>query len=200
MARLIYILQQQFRGEVSCKQEIKVQVDSFVAELWCSEAKIRTTLRYLNIDCCKVGEVHPCWKTVANSPRDVRRAITKVRLLTGTYYLQKNIVKFKNGAATDLSLLCSAGSEDRVHFIAECNALSPVRQSYISVLETILLASNPLLTVKSVINDKFMFTQLILDCTSDTIASRVLLCPHECHRVESVSRHLCFALHLKGVN
>ena len=73
-------------------------------------------------------------------------------------------MKFKNGAATDLCLLCSAGS-DRVHFIAECNALKSVRQNYISVLETILLASNSLLTVKSVINDKFLFTQLILDCS-----------------------------------
>ena len=74
---------------------------------------------------------------MASSPRDVRRAITKVRLLTGTYYLQKNRVKFKNGAATDLCLLCSvllcsAGSEDRVHFTAECNALSFVRQLYLS--------------------------------------------------------------------
>ena len=40
----IYILQQQFSSEVSCKQEIKAQVDSFVAELWCSEAKIKTAL------------------------------------------------------------------------------------------------------------------------------------------------------------
>ena len=38
--------------------------------------------------------------------------------------------------------------------------------SYISVPETILLASNSLLTVKSDINDKFLFTLLILDCTS----------------------------------
>ena len=108
-------------------------------------------------------------------------------------------MKFKNGAANDLCLLCSVGSEDRVHFIAECNALSSVRQSYISVLETILLTSNSLFTVKSVIhvNDKFLFTQLILDCICDTIASRVLLCPRECHRVESISRHLCFALNLK---
>ena len=51
----IYILQQQFSSEVSCKQEIKVQVDSFVAELWCSEAKIKTTLQYLNIDNCKAS-------------------------------------------------------------------------------------------------------------------------------------------------
>ena len=137
---------------------------------------------------------------MVNTPRDVRRAITKVLLLTGIYYLQKKRVKFKNGAATDLCLLCSAGSEDRVHFIAECSALSSVRQNYISVLETIRLASNSLLTVKSVINDKFLFTQLILDCTIDTIASRVLLCPQEGHRVESVSRHLCFALHLNRCN
>ena len=114
----IYIMQQQFSSEVSCKQEIKAQVDSFVAELWCSAAKIRTNLQYLNIDSCEVGKVHPYWKTVANCAGDVRRAITKVRLLTGTYQLQKNRVKFKNGAATDLCLLCSAGTEDRVHFIA----------------------------------------------------------------------------------
>ena len=68
----IYIMQQQFSSEVSYKQEIKAQVDSFVAELCCPEAKIRITLQCLNIDSCKVGEVHPCWKTVANSLRNVR--------------------------------------------------------------------------------------------------------------------------------
>ena len=73
--------------------------------------------------------------------RDLRRAITKVRLLTGTYR-QKNRVKFRNGAATDLCLLCSAGSKDRDHFIVECSALSSVRQSYISLLEFILTVKN----------------------------------------------------------
>ena len=72
----------------------------------------------MNVDdtYCKVGEVHPCWKTVANSTREVRRAIAKVRLLTGTYSLQ-NTAKFKNGAVTDLFQVCSAVPEDRVHFI-----------------------------------------------------------------------------------
>ena len=112
----IYILQQHFSSEVSCKQESKAQVDSFVAELWCSEAKIKTTLQYLNINSCKAGEVHPCWKTVANSPRDVRRVITKVRLLTGTYYLQK-----KQECSSRMVLLqiyvCSALLGPRIGFI-----------------------------------------------------------------------------------
>ena len=84
----IYTLQQQFSCEASCKCEVKAQVDTFVAESWHAEAKEKTSLKYLNVNACKVGGTHLCWKTVANSPRDVRRAITKVRLLTGTYYLQ----------------------------------------------------------------------------------------------------------------
>ena len=62
--------------------------------------------------------------------------------------------------------VCSAGSDDRVHFIAECNALSSVRQNFISSLESILAVNNSLLTVKPVINNTFSVTQWILDCTS----------------------------------
>ena len=60
-------------------------------------------MHYLNVDSRKVGKVHPCWKTVVTVKVRIA-AITKVRLLTGTYYLQKNRVKFKNGAATDTCL------------------------------------------------------------------------------------------------
>ena len=108
-------------------------------------------------------------------------------------------MKFKNGATTDLCLLCSALLDLRIgSFIAEYNALSSVRQSYISSLVSILAVNKSLLTVKPVINNTFLVRQWILDCTSVTITSRVLLCPEACHRVETVSRHLCIALHLKN--
>ena len=48
------------------------------------------------MNACKVGGNHLCWKTVANSPRYVRRVIAMVILLTGTYYLQTNRVKFRD--------------------------------------------------------------------------------------------------------
>ena len=146
---------------------------------------------------CKVGGTHLCWKTVATSPRDVKRAITKVRLLTGTYYLQSNRVKFRNGAVTDLCLLCSAASEDRVHCIADCNALSSVRQNYISQIESIMSVNNPIVTVNAVINNRDLLTQLFQDCTSATVAINVNLSPEDCRNSETVSMHLCFALHLK---
>ena len=119
-------------------------------------------------------------------------------MLTETYYLQKNRAKSRNGAAIDLCLLCSAGSEDRVHFIAECNALSSVRKSKISLLEPILTVNNSVLTVNSVINNRILFTQLILDCTSVTVTSRVLLLSKNCHRVGTISRHLYSSIFIGG--
>ena len=115
-----------------------------------------------------------------------RSDCSQVRLLTGTYYLQTNRVKFRNGAVTDLCLLCSAASEDRVHFIAECNAFSSVRQNYISQIESILSVNNPIVTVSAVINNRDLLTQLILDCTSATVATNVNLSHEDCHNMETV--------------
>ena len=150
----IYVLKEKFSSEDTCKATIKTQVDSFVSETWCSEAATKTTLKYLNANACKVGEPHPCWKSVTSSTRDVKRAVIKVRLLTGTYYLQRGRARFKHGSVTDLCLLCSAATEDRVHFIAECGALSSVRQRYIAEIENELLYRNQSVAVEAVINDK----------------------------------------------
>ena len=75
--------------------------------------------------------------------------------------------------------------------------LISVRQNYISQIESILSVNNPVVTINAVINNRDLLTQLILDCTSATVAINVNLSPEDCHNVETVSRHLCFALHLK---
>ena len=66
------------------------------------------------------------------------------------------------GASTDLCLLCPASSENRAHFIADSLALIHARQSYFSEMESLLLAKNPPQLVESVLNDKTLFTQLVL--------------------------------------
>ena len=144
-----------------------------------------------------MDESHPCWMSVASSTRNVRRC-TKMRLLTGTYYLQKDRAKFKRVVITDLCLLFgSAVSEDRVHFLAECFALSSVRHRYLTEIEKELMNRNPMPTINSVLNDKFALTQLILNCTSSDISSMGSLSPQGCCVAEQISRRLCFALHLK---
>ena len=65
----------------------------------------------------------------------MKTAVIKIRLLTGIYYLQRDRAKFKHGSVTDLCLLCSAVAEDRVRFIAVCNALISVRQRYLAEIE-----------------------------------------------------------------
>ena len=106
-------------------------------------------------------------------------AITNKSLVTpGELAHSRRTAKFKNGADTDLCLLCQF-----ILFMSVYHALSSVKQSYISEKETILLVKNPLLAVKLVIKDKFIFTQLILDYTAVIIANRVVLCPQECQCV-----------------
>ena len=49
---------------------------------------------------------------------------------------------------------------------------------------------NPVPAIKSVMNDKFVLTQLILDCTSSDISSILSLSPQECCLVEQISIRL----------
>ena len=95
---------------------------------------------------CSVGNVHPCWSTVDNTVMDVRRAVIKACILTGTYYLQADRDKFQKKGITSMCPLCSATSEDRLHFLTACASLAQIRQPYIEKIEKKLL-DNKLETV-----------------------------------------------------
>ena len=58
-----------------------------------------------------------------------------------------------------------------------------------------LVTKNPLVTFNAVINNRDLLTQFILDCTSVSVAIYVNFSPEDCHNVETISRHLCFALY-----
>jgi hypothetical protein len=47
-----------------------------------------------------IGKTHNVWDTISNSVKDVRKAATKVRMLTGTYMLQTLKVKFNQAEET----------------------------------------------------------------------------------------------------
>lgn len=193
----IYTLREQFSSEATCKAAIKQRVDRFVSSTWCTEAATKLTFKYLNMNACNVGEPHPCWKMVSDSTRDVKRAAIKVRLLTGTYYLQRDRTKFKYGSVIDLYLFCSAATEDRVHFIAKCGALKSVRLLYLAEIENELTHKNQSAAVAKVINHKMVLTQLVSDSTSAVVTGKVSIPPQESIAVERITRRLCFMSHLK---
>ena len=72
---------------------------------------------------------------------------------------------------------CSILLGQRIGFPLLLNVMRLVlSQSYIPLLYLlfILIVNNSLLTVKSVIDNMFLLTQLILDCTSESVNSRFL--------------------------
>ena len=181
----------------SSKQQVKSSVDKFIKESWLTVVEGRRSLGYLNVECCDVGKDHPCWSTVDNKVMAVKRAVIKARILTGTYYLQADRDKFRRIGTTSQCPLCSGASEDRHHFLIACASLNQVRQPYITEIEKRFLQQNTARCVTSALNDANFLAQLIIDCTSKVIRDRPLLFDSDFNEIETVSRKLCFALHLK---
>ena len=110
---------------------------------WQSEAKDKSSLRYLNVNACDVGRVHNSWSSTSNSVRDVRRAHIKVRMLTGSYVLQTNRSKFNKSEVSPICPLCKLAPEDLRHFLLECPGLQHVRGGYLGELEQVFIRAVP---------------------------------------------------------
>ena len=75
-------------------------------------------------------------------------------------------------------------------------ALNHVWQPYIAEIEKRLLWQNTALRVSSVLADMNLLARLVTDCTSKVISDRLTLVDPDYCEIETVSRKLCFALHL----
>ena len=64
-------------------------INSFWTKHLLCDIKTKKTLKYLSIHNLRVGTTHMVWKTVESSVTDVKKAVVKARILTGTYILQK---------------------------------------------------------------------------------------------------------------
>ena len=70
------------------------------------DAQSKTTLKFLTYENIFLGEVHPVWASTENSVIDVRKAIVKARILTGTCLLQANIHRFSQYREDPTFRLC----------------------------------------------------------------------------------------------
>ena len=132
-----------------------------------------------------------------NTVIDVRTAIVKARILTGTYHLLADRDKFHKTGTTSKCPLCSAASEDRLHFLTACVSLNHVRQPYIAETEK---------ETKETLTAEYCFACILsacrhespcTDCISKDISDRLTLADPDYCEIETASRKLCFALHLK---
>ena len=83
------------KQNIPSKNEWKTAINRTATKYW-TESLVRdsyskSTLRFLAVGRISGGCVHPVWRTTENSVVDVRKAVIKTRMLTGTYILQKNV-------------------------------------------------------------------------------------------------------------
>ena len=170
------------------KTQIKTQIDSYI-EVHCYRDS-KSSLRYLNVRSIKVGQTHPVWKSLTHDVRTVKRVYPKLRLLTGTYILQKKRAKFNQYDVSDCCLLCGAGAETRVHFVAECPRLDVVRNDFREELRVILNHNNPEGLVDGYLGASEKFVELILDCSCESVRGQLCIDNSMWHSIECLSRTL----------
>ena len=79
------------------KQAWKKYIDAAIQEKWVTilmEGVMRkTTLQWLDLECCRLGTPHPVWETCRRELHQVHKAAVHAKLLTGTYILQATAAK-----------------------------------------------------------------------------------------------------------
>ena len=194
----IYKLKHSTKSKDALKEKIKHKVDNYVHQSWVEEESGKSTLAYLNLHDCFVGKVHSCWKSVSHNTRDVRRAIIKVKILTGTYILQYNKAKFNQHDVSPICCLCEAAEEDRIHFLLGCSRLNSVRQKYLEKIRSILCGIDISISHQIMSNQKLLM-QLLMDLSKLGVFDSHHVDSSTFEELESVSRNMCFALHSKRV-
>ena len=109
--------------------------------------------------------MHQCWKSVDHNTRDVRRALIKVKILTGVYVLQYNRAKFNQHAVSSTCCLCIATVEDRVHFVLGCSGLDPIRQNYLKRIQSLLTSLDQKIA-DTIMTGQKLLMQLLMDSSN----------------------------------
>lgn len=182
-------------SKLSWKKMIRQSIYSFWTQSLIAEAQTKSTLVNCDLSSLAVGVTHTVWESAANNLHDVRRSITKVRMMTGVYMLQSTKARFNQYSVEETCPLCRLGPEDLSHVLLRCPALADVREASLvnirdfvarklgqhswsswskSELVAILVDSHNLKSLSSMPVDKAVLSQL-----------------------EALSRRYCFQLHTK---
>jgi hypothetical protein len=96
------------------------------------------SLDYLNASNYSNGNAHAALASVQTSAKDIARLPVKLRLMTGTYYLQSNKAAFDQHRIDLTCLVCQMEPETLEHFLLDCKVLEETREPYISELNVLI--------------------------------------------------------------
>ena len=85
-----------------------------------------------------IGKPHLIWENVDNNTVDVKRGITKARMLTGVYMLHSTNARFNQYDVEQICPTCRLATEDLQHMLTRCPALSEARSPLLSSIRVLL--------------------------------------------------------------
>ena len=134
------------------------------------------------------GKKHPLIQNIG-CVSDVPRVHTKLKLVTGTYILQVNRVRFNQNENDATCQICHQAEETLEHFILYCTVLEPARRPAPDAILRIAyeLLDHPL--------ERDQLLQLILDSSFFFSGSDATLRQTSYRDLDMQTRRLCPSLH-----
>ncbi len=100
-------------------------------------AAAKSSLKYIRPELLTQGSPHPIWKYTRNNTKNIRAAAVRVKLLTGTYPLQRHMRRTKQEDSASCKL-CGEADESMQHFLLFCPTTEVTRRTWIQNLIEIL--------------------------------------------------------------
>ena len=173
------------------KAIVKKSLNSYWRSECIEDQKQKTSMAYLQIQQSPLGEPHNVWKSVGNDNKDIRAGEVKARMLTQTYIFQEVRAKYNGNNTSPVCPLCKAENENLLHFLLKCENLTQCRTKHLNKIEQ-LCESYEKGLYKQIIREDLLM-QLVMDCTSEKLQHK----PINAHRIETVSRRMCYDMHLE---
>ncbi|CAG2193840.1 unnamed protein product [Mytilus edulis] len=151
-------------SKLSWKKLVKTEISSFWTLGLKEEAHQISSLKFLNLNFGNANSTHPVWDSVEQNLIEIRKASTKVRMLTGTYMVQADKHKFSQYTIDPTCLLCHREIEDILHVLTQCPVLCNERKEYFTPIKQLVTENSPPGTWELLFNNKLAVTQLVLDC------------------------------------
>ncbi|KAH3754054.1 hypothetical protein DPMN_188712 [Dreissena polymorpha] len=170
------------------KKMFKKASNDYWENTWRQELATQSTMKYLQVQHPVVDNPHNLWKSTCPKQHEVQRAEIKARLITGTFILQTNAMKFNKSEVSATCKLCGSDDETREHLLGSCSALSQIREENLTRLNVILSNDNIFTTITQ---DSGMLIQIILDCTHSSLKDHVILSRDQETDIERWSQAYC---------
>ena len=163
------------------------------------EIRIQTAnnskMKFLNVHLKGLtGRMHPNLKHIITT-RDVQKACCHTKFLCDDLYSYEKKSKYQGGSP--FCRLCteqSTENENNIHIIATCEAYSEIRKYRKDNIIYVCNEATPAFNIDPIMQEKTLFTQFILDCTSMNLPHRIIPESDLFISVLKLSRDLCFGI------